>query len=290
MTVKMIKLNNGVMMPQEGFGVYQINDLEECKQAVLDALSVGYRAIDTAQGYNNEEAVGAALQETNIDRKDIFITTKVWIPNYGYEQTKASLDESLNKLKTDYIDLVLLHQAYADYYSAWRALEEYYRAGKIKAIGVSNFYPNQLIDLIRNFDITPAIDQVETHVFNQQQDEQKVMEKYGVQIESWGPFAEGQNHLFTNPVLVEIGKKYSKSAAQVALRYLTQRNIVIIPKSAHKERMAQNMDIWDFELNDDDMAKILALDTRTSSFFNHRDPKTVETFMQFVTKGQAELK
>lgn len=279
MNIPTVKLNNGVEMPIEGFGVYQVPDFNECKQAVLDALDSGYRAIDTAQAYDNEEAVGAALKESNIARKDIFLTTKVWISNYS--NAKASVEESMKKLGVDYLDLVLLHQPFADYYSAYRDLEALYKEGKIRAIGVSNFYPDRLIDLVSNTDVVPAIDQVETHVFNQQVEAQKYMEKYNVQIESWGPFAEGRNDLFTNPVLTEIGKKYNKSAAQVALKYLTQRNVVIIPKSVHKERMQQNLDLYDFELSDEDMKNILALDTKKSLFMNHESPETAEMFMNW---------
>lgn len=279
MNIPTVKLNNGVEMPIEGFGVYQIPDFDECKQAVLDALDSGYRAIDTAQAYNNEEAVGAALKESKVSRKDIFLTTKVWISNYS--NAKASVEESMKKLGVDYLDLVLLHQPFADYYSAYRDLEALYKEGKIRAIGVSNFYPDRLIDLVSNTDVVPAINQVETHVFNQQVEANKYMKKYGVQIESWGPFAEGKNNLFTNPVLTEIGKKYNKSAAQVALRYLLQRNVVIIPKSVHKERMQQNLDLYDFELNDDDMNKILALDTKKSLFMDHESAETAEMFMNW---------
>jgi diketogulonate reductase-like aldo/keto reductase len=280
MNIPNVKLNNGVEMPVEGFGVYQVPDFDECKQAVLDALDSGYRAIDTAQAYDNEEAVGAALKETDVPREDIFVTTKVWVTNYS--NARASVEESLEKLGLDYIDLVLLHQPFADYYAAYRDLEALYKEGKIRAIGVSNFYPDRLIDLINNVEVTPAVDQVETHVFNQQVEAQKYMEKYGVQIESWGPFAEGKNHLFTDPTLTEIGQKYGKSAAQVALRYLVQRNVVIIPKSVHKERMQQNLDIFDFELTSDDMDKILALDTKKPLFMDHEAPETVEMFMSWM--------
>ena len=274
-------LSNGVKMPILGFGVYQVPDLAECERVVSDAISVGYRSIDTAQAYMNEEAVGNAVRKSGIAREEFFITTKVWISNYGYEKAKASLDASLEKLQTDYIDLVLLHQPFGDYYGAYRAMEEYYKAGKIKAIGISNFTPDRVADLAIFSDITPMVNQVETHVFNQQVNARKTMDEYGVQIESWGPFAEGSNHLFTNETLVAIGSKYHKTAAQVALRYLIQRDVIVIPKTVHKNRMEQNFDVFDFVLTDDDMAEILKLDTGKSLFFSHADPETVKAMSTF---------
>ncbi|WP_274656606.1 aldo/keto reductase [Streptococcus equinus] len=274
-------LSNGVKMPILGFGVYQVPDLAECERVVSDAISVGYRSIDTAQAYMNEEAVGNAVRKSGIAREEFFITTKIWISNYGYEKAKASLDASLEKLQTDYIDLVLLHQPFGDYYGAYRAMEEYYKAGKIKAIGISNFAPDRVADLAIFSDVTPMVNQVETHVFNQQVNARKTMDEYGVQIESWGPFAEGSNHLFTNETLVAIGSKYHKTAAQVALRYLIQRDVIVIPKTVHTNRMEQNFDVFDFVLTDDDMAEILKLDTGKSLFFSHADPETVKALSSF---------
>ncbi|HHU64662.1 aldo/keto reductase [Streptococcus sp.] len=274
-------LSNGVKMPILGFGVYQVPDLAECERVVSDAISVGYRSIDTAQAYMNEEAVGSAIRKSGIAREEFFITTKIWISNYGYEKAKASLDASLEKLQTDYIDLVLLHQPFGDYYGAYRAMEEYYKAGKIKAIGISNFAPDRVADLAIFSDVTPMVNQVETHVFNQQVNARKTMDEYGVQIESWGPFAEGRNDFFTNETLVAIGQKYHKSAAQVALRYLIQRDVIVIPKTVHKNRMEQNFDVFDFVLTDDDMAEILKLDTGKSLFFSHTDPETVKAMSTF---------
>ncbi|SDW23744.1 aldo/keto reductase [Streptococcus equinus] len=274
-------LSNGVKMPILGFGVYQVPDLDECERVVSDAISVGYRSIDTAQAYMNEEAVGNAIRKSGIAREEFFITTKIWISNYGYEKAKASLDASLAKLQTDYIDLVLLHQPFGDYYGAYRAMEEYYKAGKIKAIGISNFAPDRVADLAIFADIIPMVNQVETHVFNQQLNARKTMDEYGVQIESWGPFAEGRNNFFTNETLVTIGQKYQKSAAQVALRYLIQRDVIVIPKTVHKNRMAQNFDVFDFVLSDEDMSEILKLDMGESQFFSHADPETVKMISSF---------
>lgn len=274
-------LSNGVKMPILGFGVYQVPDLDECERVVSDAISVGYRSIDTAQAYMNEEAVGNAIRKSGIAREEFFITTKIWISNYGYEKAKASLDASLAKLQTDYIDLVLLHQPFGDYYGAYRTMEEYYKAGKIKAIGISNFAPDRVADLAIFADVTPMVNQVETHVFNQQLNARKTMDEYGVQIESWGPFAEGRNNFFTNETLVAIGQKYHKSAAQVALRYLIQRDVIVIPKTVHKNRMEQNFDVFDFVLTDDDMAEILKLDMGESQFFLHADPETVKMISSF---------
>ncbi|HIZ55440.1 MAG TPA: aldo/keto reductase [Firmicutes bacterium] len=270
-----VTLNNGIKMPVLGYGVYQVSN-EECERCVLDAIDVGYRAIDTAQAYGNEEAVGNAITKCGISRDKLFITTKVWISNSGYEKAKASLLESLHKLQTEYIDLVLIHQPFGDYYGTYRAMEEAYKEGWIRAIGVSNFYPDRLIDLCNFVEVKPAVNQVETHVFQQQKEAHEYMVKYGVQHQSWGPFAEGRNNFFTNPVLMEIGKKHNKSAAQVALRFLIQNDVVVIPKSTHKERMTQNIDVFDFTLDQKDMAAIQALDEKESLFFSHYDPATVE--------------
>lgn len=277
-----VTLSNGLKMPLLGFGVYQVPDLAECERVVSDAIQTGYRLIDTAQAYGNEEAVGRAIQKSDIPREDFFITSKIWISNFGYEKAKTSIEKSLARLQTDYIDLMLLHQPFNDYYGAYRALEEYYKAGEIKAIGVSNFSPDRLADLAIFNDITPMVNQVETHVFNQQLEAQKTMAEYGVQIESWGPFAEGKNNLFTNETLVRIGKQYNKTAAQVALRYLIQQGIVAIPKTVHKERMTQNLDIFDFSLSDEDMADILQLDKGESQFLSHVDPETVKRLSAFT--------
>ena len=268
-------LNNGVEMPMLGYGVYQVSNAE-CERCVLDAISVGYRAIDTAQSYGNEEAVGSAVQKCGVPRDELFLTTKVWISNAGYEAAKDSIDRSLQKLRTDYIDLLLIHQPFGDYYGTYRAMEEAYKAGKLRAIGVSNFYPDRLIDLCQFVEVTPAVNQVETHVFQQQKTAHEYMEKYGVQHESWGPFAEGRKDFFSNPVLTEIGRKYGKSSAQTALRFLLQSNVVVIPKSTHKERMAQNIDVFDFTLSEADMEAIRKLDEGESLFFSHYDPATVE--------------
>lgn len=276
--MKTVELRNGVVMPQIGYGVYQV-DPSECEKCVSEALKVGYRMVDTAQAYHNEEGVGAAVAKSGIPREELFLVTKIWISNYGYEKAKASIDGSLRKLGTDYIDLMLLHQPFCDRYGAYRALEEAYKEGKLRAIGVSNFYPDHLIDLASNVEIPPMVNQVETHVFDQQIKAQKYMEEYRCHIMSWGPFAEGRNNFFTNPVLVDIGKKYGKSAAQVALRWLIQRGVIIIPKSVHVERMEQNLDIFDFSLSEDDMKEIAGLDTGKSLFFDHHDPEVVKMFM-----------
>ena len=273
-----VELSNGVKMPMIGYGVYQV-DPAECERCVSDALKMGYRLIDTAQAYHNEEGVGAAIAKSGIPREKLFIVTKVWISNYGYEKAKASIDESLRKLGTEYIDLMLLHQPFCDRYGAYRALEEAYKEGKLRAIGVSNFYPDHFIDLASNVEIPPMVNQVETHVFDQQIEAQKIMQEYGCQIMSWGPLAEGRNNFFTNPVLEAIGKKYGKSVAQVALRWLTQRGVIIIPKSVHVERMEQNLNILDFTLSDEDMAEIARLDTGKSLFFDHHDPEVTKMFM-----------
>ena len=273
--MEFVTLNNGVKMPRLGYGVYQVSN-EECERCVLDAIGVGYRAIDTAQSYGNEAAVGDAVRKCGVPRAELFLTTKIWISNAGYEKARASIDKSLKNLGTDYIDLMLIHQPFADYYGAYRAMEEAYRAGKLRAIGVSNFYPDRLIDICQFVDVAPAVNQVETHVFQQQRTAHEYMKKYGVQHESWGHFAEGRNDFFTNPVLNEIGAKYGKSSAQVALRFLIQSDVVVIPKSTHRERMEQNLYVFDFALDDGDMEAIRKLDEGESLFFNHYDPATVE--------------
>ena len=271
-----VTLNNGVKMPRVGFGVYQIADTKQCEQAVLDAIEVGYRLIDTAQSYGNEEAVGNAIKKSGVPREELFITTKVWITNYGYNQTIASVEASLKKMQLDYLDLVLLHQPFNDYYGAYRALIDLYKKGKIKAIGVSNFYPDRLVDLALFNEVKPAVNQVEVNVFHQQIEAQTYNKKYGVQMEAWAPFAEGRNNMFSNPELQEIGDKYNKSIAQVILRWLVQRNIVPLAKSVKKTRMQENINIFDFELSDEDMQKISAMDKKESSFFSHYDPATIE--------------
>lgn len=276
-----VTLSNGVKMPQLGYGVYQV-DKEECERCVLDALKVGYRHIDTAQSYFNEEEVGNAIAKSGVPREQIFLTTKVWVEHYGYDETRKSVLESMRKLKTNYIDLVLLHQPFSDYYGAWRALEDLYAEGVIRAIGVSNFYPDRLVDICSFARIKPMVNQVETHPHNQQIEAHEWMKKYGVQHEAWAPFGEGRGGMFEEPLLVEIGKKYGKTAAQVILRWDMQRNVVAIPKSTHIERMEQNFDIFDFELSEEDMAKIATLDKKQSSFFSHYDPKMVEWFAQMV--------
>ena len=276
-----VQLNNGLKMPILGYGVYQVTK-DECEKCVLDALKTGYRLIDTAQSYFNEEEVGNAIVKSGIPREEIFLTTKVWVEHYGYEETKKSVYESMKKLQTEYIDLMLLHQPFADYYGAYRALEELYQEGVLKAIGVSNFYPDRLVDIASFANIVPMVNQVETHVLNQQTEAKKWMDKYDVQIEAWAPFGEGRGGLFENPVLVEIGKKYNKTSAQVMLRWNIQRGVVVLPKSTHIDRMEQNFNVFDFTLSDEDMAAIAALDTQTSSFFSHYDPAMVEWFAKIV--------
>ena len=276
--MKTVTLNNGVKMPQVGYGVYQVSPAE-CERCVADALATGYRMIDTAQAYHNEEGVGAAVKKSGIARDELFLVSKVWISNYGYERAKASIDESLRRLGTDYIDLMLLHQPYCDRYGAYRALEAAYREGKVRAIGVSNFYPDHFVDLASNAEVVPAVNQVETHVFDQQTAAQRIMEEFGTRVMAWAPLAEGRNGFFTNPVLEAIGRKYGKSVAQVALRWLVQRGVIIIPKSVHVERMEQNLDLFDFSLTDEDMAQIAGLDTGRSLFFDHHDPEVVKMFM-----------
>lgn len=276
-----ITLRNGVKMPQLGYGVYQVDPVE-CERCVSDAISVGYRSIDTAQAYANEEGVGNAITKCGVAREELFLTTKVWISNAGYEKAKTSIDESLKKLQTDYIDLLLIHQPFGDYYGTYRAMEEVYKAGKVRAIGVSNFYPDRLVDLCHFVDVKPMVNQVETHVFQQQKAASEVMKKYGVQIMSWGPFAEGRKDYFTNPVLTEIGKKHGKTSAQAALRFLLQKGVVLIPKSTHKERMEENFDIFGFSLDAEDMERIENLDEGESAFFSHYDPATVEMLCGLV--------
>lgn len=276
-----VELNNGVKMPMLGYGVYQTPP-EETERCVLDAVSVGYRSIDTAQAYWNEEGVGNALAKSGLPREEFFLTTKVWISNAGYERAKTSIEESLQKLRTSYLDLLLIHQPFGDYYGTYRAMEEAYREGKVRAIGVSNFYPDRLIDLYHFAEIKPSVNQIETHVFQQQETARKYLKARGVQIESWGPFAEGKNDFFRNPALVEIGKRYGKTAAQTALRFLIQSGVVAIPKSVHRERMEENFQIFDFALTEEEMQKIQALDTGKSLFFSHYDPQTVEWFMTFA--------
>ena len=271
-----IILNNGVKMPKVGFGVFQIKDKEECVRVVLDAIDAGYRLIDTAQSYGNEEAVGEAIAQTSVPREELFITTKVWISNYVYEKAKASVEESLKKMQLDYIDLVLLHQPFKDYHGAYRALMDLYKEGKIKAIGVSNFYPDRLVDLALDVDVKPAVNQVEVNPFHQQDKALEYNNKYGVQLEAWAPFAEGKNGIFANETLTEIGQKYGKSVGQVILRWLVQRGIVPLAKTVRKERMLENINIFDFELSDEDMKVIASLNKDTSSFFSHYDPETVE--------------
>lgn len=271
-----VTLNNGIEMLILGFGVFQVADPAECERSVRDAIDVGYRLLDTATSYVNEEAVGTAIRNHGIDRSDLFVTTKLWIEDATYEGAKAAFERSLNKLQLDYLDLWLIHQPYGDVYGAWRAMEELYKAGRIRAIGVSNFYPDRLVDFVLHNEVVPAVNQIEIHPFHHQDDAQKLLQEYNVQLEAWGPFAEGKNGLFTNELLQSIGNKHGKSVAQVVLRWLIQRNIVAIPKSVRKERMAENFSIFDFELDQEDVAAIGSLDQKASSFFDHRDPAMVK--------------
>lgn len=271
-----VTLNNGIKMPLEGFGVFQVPDPAQCKQAVLDAINSGYRLIDTAAAYMNEEAVGAAIKESGVDRSELFITTKLWVQDADYESAKKAIETSLEKLGLDYLDLYLIHQPMGDYVGAYRAMEEAYKEGKLRAIGVCNFYPARLADLCETVDVIPAVNQVELHPFFQQEDALALMKEYGVRPEAWGPFAEGNHGIFTHPVLSSIGEKYGKSAAQVALRWNVQRGVVVIPKSVHKNRMEQNMNIWDFELSEEDMNEIAKLDIGHSEIVNHDDPNFVK--------------
>ena len=271
-----VKLNNGIEMPILGFGVYQIEDQTLCEQCVYAAIETGYRSIDTAAAYGNEEAVGRAIKRSGVPREDLFITTKLWISDAGYDKAKKAFEASMKRLQLDYLDLYLIHQPFNDYYGAWRAMEELYKEGSIRSIGVSNFMPDRLVDLILHNEITPAVNQVETNPFYQQIEAEAFMQEKGVQIESWAPFTEGKNNMFQNETLAAIASKYGKSIAQVVLRWLIQRNIVVIPKSIRKERIIENFNVFDFELTKEDMKKIAALDTNTSCFFSHRDPKMVE--------------
>ena len=283
-----ITLNNGVTIPILGFGVFQI-PVAETKQAVLDAIAAGYRHFDTAQAYANEKEVGQAIAESGLPREEFFITSKVWLDNYGYEKARQSVLDSLEKMGLDYLDLMLLHQPFSDYYGAYRTLEDLYREGKLQAIGVSNFYPDRLSDLAAFTEITPQINQVETHPFNQQIFAQENMEKNKVQIESWATFAEGRNGIFTNPVLEEIGRKYGKSTAQVMVRWQVQRGIVCLTKTVKPERMKENLDVFDFELSDEDMKAIAGLDTKTSLFFNHQDASTVDLFVNLIQQRRGNI-
>ena len=278
-----VRLNNGVEMPILGFGVFQVTDLAECERSVLDAINTGYRLIDTAASYGNEEAVGKAIKRSGVPREKLFITTKLWIQSDGYAGTKKSFENSLKRLGLDYLDLYLMHQPLGDVYGEWRAMQDLYKEGRVRAIGVSNFHPDRLIDLIVHNEIAPAVNQIETHPFHQQNETQKFLQENNVQIESWGPFAEGKNNIFHNELLLSIGKKYNKSIAQVILRWLTQRGVVAIPKSVRKERMEENFNIFDFELTGEDMEAIKALDTNASAFFDHRDPAMVKWLGTYKT-------
>jgi diketogulonate reductase-like aldo/keto reductase len=271
-----VRLNNGVEMPILGFGVFQIKDLEECERSVADAIATGYRLIDTAASYENEEAVGKAIKKSGMPREELFITTKLWIQSNGYEGAKKAFENSLKRLQLDYLDLYLIHQPFGDVYGEWRAMQDLYKEGRVRAIGVSNFHPDRLIDLIIHNEIVPAVNQIETHPFHQQIETQKFLQDNNVQIESWGPFAEGRNNIFHNELLLSIGNKYNKTIAQVILRWLTLRGVVAIPKSVRKERMEENFNIFDFELSNEDIEAIKTLDTNASVFFNHRDPAMVK--------------
>jgi 2,5-diketo-D-gluconate reductase A len=275
-TIPSVTLNNGVSMPLLGFGVFQVTDLAECERSVLDAIETGYRLLDTAASYGNEEAVGKAIQKSGVARDELFITTKLWVQDASYDGAKQAFERSLDKLQLEYLDLYLIHQPYGDVFGAWRAMQELYQAGRIKAIGVSNFHPDRVMDFIVHNEIAPAVNQIETHPFHQQIETQTLLQENKVQIESWGPFAEGKNNIFHNDVLLAIAEKHGKSVAQVILRWLTQRGVVAIPKSVRKERMAENLDVFDFELSADDMNAIAALDSKQSAFFDHRDPAMVK--------------
>jgi 2,5-diketo-D-gluconate reductase A len=271
-----VTLNNGVAMPVLGFGVFQMNDAEECERSVYEAIRTGYRLIDTAAAYGNEEAVGNAIKRSGVAREELFVTTKLWIQDAGYERARQAFERSMQRLQLEYLDLYLIHQPFGDVYGAWRAMEELYREGRIRAIGVSNFHPDRIMDLIVHNDVVPAVNQIETHPFNQQIETQQFLQDNNVQIESWGPFAEGKNDIFNNEVLRAVAEKHQKTVAQVILRWLTQREVVAIPKSVRKERIVENFNVFDFNLSTDDMAAIATLDTRTSSFFDHRDPAVVK--------------
>lgn len=285
--MEQITLYNGVKMPIVGYGVYQVSK-EECERCVMDALDVGYRSIDTAQSYFNEEQVGTAIVKSGVPREDIFLTTKVWVEHYGYEETKKSVLESMRKLQTNYLDLVLLHQPFSDYYGAYRALEDLYDEGKLRAIGVSNFYPDRLVDIASFSRVKPMVNQVETHPFNQQIEAKRWMDKYGVQMEAWAPFGEGRGGLFENPVLVQIAEKYKKTTAQIILRWHIQRGVVVIPKSTHKARMEENLNVFDFVLEQTDLNRISELDKKQSSFFSHSDPSMVEWFVRMVEERKGK--
>ena len=280
-----VELNNGVKMPILGFGVYQVPDPTECENSVFEALKVGYQLIDTAAAYMNEEAVGRAVRRSGVPREELFITTKLWVQDASYEGAKRAFEKSLQKLGLDYLDLYLIHQPYGDVYGAWRAMQELYKAGRIRAIGVSNFAPDRVMDFLVQQEVAPAVNQVETHPFHQQVEEQKFLTENKVQLESWGPFAEGRNGIFTNELLRGIGEKHQKTVAQVILRWLTQRGVVAIPKSVRPERMAENFNIFDFELSPDDLAAIATLDTKASLFFDHRDPASVKWLSEYRIKG-----
>lgn len=282
-----VTLSNDVKMPILGYGVYQVTK-DECERCVLDALEVGYRSIDTAQSYFNEEEVGSAIKKSGIPREEIFLTSKVWVEHYGYEETKKSVEESLRKLQTDYLDLMLLHQPFNDYYGAYRALEDLYDEGKLRAIGVSNFYPDRLVDLASFTRIPPMVNQIETHVLNQRTEDHEWMGKYNVAHEAWAPFGEGRGGLFDNAALKQIGEKYGKTTAQVMLRWNIQRGVIVLPKSTHKERMIQNLNVFDFTLTDEDMSIIAGLDTKTSAFFSHYDPNMVEWFVKMVEERKKQ--
>lgn len=284
-----VTLSNGVKMPQLGYGVYQVSR-DECERCVLDALRVGYRSIDTAQSYFNEEEVGNAIQKSGVPRDEIFLTTKVWIEHYGYEECKKSVEKSMYKLKTDYLDLVLLHQPFSDYYGAWRALEELYGSGKLRAIGISNFYPDRMVDIASFAKIRPMVNQIEIHPHDQQKAAIEWNEKYGLQPEAWAPFGEGRGGMFELPELRKIAERHGRTVAQIILRWHLQRGIVVIPKSTHIERMKENLDVFDFELTNEDMIEIAALDKGTSSFFSHSDPKTVEWFVNMVEERKKQYR
>lgn len=274
--MKTVTLNNGVEMPLLGFGVFQMHDAEECERSVSEAIHTGYRLIDTAAAYGNEEAVGRAIKSSGVAREELFITTKLWVSDTGYERTKQAFERSLQRLQLEYLDLYLIHQPYGDVYGAWRAMEELYQAGRVRAIGVSNFPPDRIMDLIVHNQVAPAVNQIETHPFNQQIETQKFLADNRVQIESWGPFAEGKNNIFQNELLLSLAAKHGKSVAQVILRWLTQRGVVAIPKSVRPERIAENFDVFDFELSPEDMEAMVTLDTKASLFFDHRDPAVVK--------------
>ena len=282
-----VTLSNGVKMPQLGYGVYQVTQ-DECERCVLDALEVGYRSLDTAQSYFNEEQVGSAIEKSGIDRKEIFLTSKVWIEHFSYEECKKSVLESMEKLRTDYLDLMLLHQPFGDTYGAWRALEELYRAGKLRAIGISNHYADRMVEFANFVNVKPMVNQMEVHPFNQQVQLKEWADKYDIRLEAWAPFGEGRNGLFVNEALASIGRKYGKTAAQVMLRWHIQRGVIVIPKSTHKERMVENLNVFDFALSDEDMSAIAAMDTATSAFFSHQDPATVERFMKLVEERKKQ--